>query len=56
MNVGLSDHTTSNLASILAIALGANAIEKHFKLDGKDCGPDSSFSITPVQLKFRKRV
>ena len=33
VNVGLSDHTTSNLASILAIALGANAIEKHFKLE-----------------------
>jgi pseudaminic acid synthase len=51
VEVGLSDHTASNLASILAVAKGASAIEKHFKLDGKDCGPDASFSILPDQLK-----
>ncbi len=51
VEIGLSDHTTSNLASSLATALGACAIEKHFKLDEKDSGPDSSFSITPNQLK-----
>ena len=51
VEVGLSDHTTSNLASILAVAKGASAIEKHFKLDEKECGPDSSFSILPDQLK-----
>ena len=51
VEVGLSDHTTSNLASNLSIALGACAIEKHFKLDNKECGPDSSFSITPKKLK-----
>ena len=39
------------MASILSVALGANAIEKHFKLDEKDCGPDSSFSILPKQLE-----
>ena len=51
VEIGLSDHTVSNLASSLATALGACAIEKHFKLDEADCGPDSSFSITPCQLK-----
>jgi pseudaminic acid synthase len=51
VEVGLSDHTTSNLASVLAVAKGASAIEKHFKLDEKDCGPDASFSIIPEQLK-----
>ena len=51
VEVGLSDHTTSNLASILAIAQGASAIEKHFKLDNTDCGPDSSFSLVPEELK-----
>ena len=50
VEVGLSDHTLSNQAAILATALGASAIEKHFKLDEKDCGPDSSFSILPNQL------
>lgn len=51
VEVGLSDHTSSNLASVLAVAQGASAIEKHFKLDDTECGPDSSFSITPQQLK-----
>ena len=51
VEIGLSDHTVSNLAASLATALGASAIEKHFKLDEKDCGPDSTFSITPSQLK-----
>lgn len=51
VEVGLSDHTTSNLASILAVAKGASAIEKHFKIDENDCGPDSSFSIMPKQLE-----
>jgi pseudaminic acid synthase len=51
VEVGLSDHTTSNLASVIAVAKGASAIEKHFKLDGEDCGPDSSFSLLPKQLK-----
>lgn len=50
VEVGLSDHTTSNLASVIAVAKGASAIEKHFKLDDQDCGPDSSFSILPDQL------
>ena len=48
--VGLSDHTTDNRAAIMAIALGAVAIEKHFKLDDDESGPDSSFSINPAQL------
>lgn len=51
VEVGLSDHTISNMAAILSVALGASAIEKHFKLDTEDCGPDSSFSILPAQLK-----
>jgi len=51
VEVGLSDHTTSNLTSVLAVSKGASAIEKHFKLDEEDCGPDASFSILPDQLK-----
>ena len=26
-------------------------LEKHFKLDNEECGPDSSFSVTPNELK-----
>jgi len=51
VEIGLSDHTTSNLASIIAVAKGASAIEKHFKLDEQGCGPDASFSLLPDQLK-----
>ena len=50
VEVGLSDHTASNVAALTAIGLGAVAIEKHFKLDERDSGPDSSFSLTIEQL------
>ena len=51
VEVGLSDHTLDNTAATLAVALGASAIEKHFKLDETECGPDTSFSITPDGLR-----
>ncbi len=50
VEVGLSDHTISNIAASVAIGIGAVAIEKHFKLDDDDCGPDSSFSLNIKQL------
>ncbi|MDB9877705.1 pseudaminic acid synthase [Amylibacter sp.] len=50
VEVGLSDHTISNLASTLAVGLGATAIEKHFKPTDGMSGPDTSFSISPSQL------
>jgi pseudaminic acid synthase len=51
VEVGLSDHTLTNLASTVAIGLGASAIEKHFKPSNTAGGPDASFSITPEQLQ-----
>ncbi len=50
VEVGLSDHTISNIASMVAVGLGATAIEKHFKPNNNIESPDSSFSITPKQL------
>ena len=50
VNVGLSDHTTNNIASLTAIGMGAVAIEKHFKVDNEECGPDSSFSLNIKQI------
>lgn len=50
VQVGLSDHTTNNIAALTAIGMGAVAIEKHFKLDDEDCGPDSSFSLSVEQI------
>ena len=52
IEVGLSDHTMTNLASTISIGLGATAIEKHFKPSDETIGPDSSFSITPKQLSL----
>jgi N-acetylneuraminate synthase len=51
VQIGLSDHTVSNTASIVATSLGATLIEKHFILDRNDIGPDSSFSIMPHELE-----
>lgn len=50
VQIGLSDHTLTNTASITSIALGATVIEKHFILDRADKGPDSEFSIMPLEL------
>ena len=52
VEVGLSDHTQNNMASIISIGMGAVAIEKHFKIDDNENGPDSSFSLNIKQLKL----
>lgn len=49
--IGLSDHTVTNTASLVAVSLGACLIEKHFILDRSEKGPDSEFSITPEELR-----
>ena len=51
VQIGLSDHTISNTASIVATSLGATLIEKHFILDRSNEGPDSAFSIMPAELE-----
>ena len=49
--VGYSDHSVGNEASILAIALGAQVVEKHFTLDKKLDGPDHLASSSPEEFK-----
>ena len=45
VKVGLSDHTMGIEGPVVAIALGATVIEKHFILDKKIGGPDAHFSL-----------
>jgi len=49
--VGLSDHTLGSAASIAAVSLGAQLIEKHFTLSRNIETPDSFFSIEPKELR-----
>lgn len=51
VNVGLSDHTTTDATAIAAAALGACIIEKHFTLSKDLYGPDASFSLDPNEFK-----
>ena len=52
--LGLSDHTSTNITVLGAIALGAKVIEKHFTDDNKRQGPDHKFAINPI--KWRKMI
>lgn len=49
--VGFSDHTNDNVAALSAVSLGANIIEKHFKLKKNDKTLDSKFSISPEEME-----
>lgn len=45
VKIGLSDHTLGTIVPVVAAALGAQVIEKHFILDRSIGGPDASFSL-----------
>jgi N-acetylneuraminate synthase/N,N'-diacetyllegionaminate synthase len=48
---GFSDHTEGIEACVVAAAMGAKIIEKHFTLDNNLPGPDHWFSSNPKELK-----
>jgi len=48
---GFSDHTEGYEASIMATALGASIIEKHFTLDKSQDGKDHKMSAEPDELE-----
>ena len=48
--VGLSDHTENSLSGAIAVAMGAEWIEKHFTLDRGSEGFDHAYAMEPVDL------
>ena len=54
VTVGLSDHTMGIEGPIVAVALGAKVIEKHFILNKSIGGPDAHFSLD--EHEFKKMV
>ena len=55
--IGFSDHTIGKLASISAVNLGAEIIEKHITLNNKMIGPDHAASLNVKELpKFVKEL
>lgn len=50
-SVGFSDHTMGVEAAKLAIAMGANYVEKHFTIDKSLPGKDQTMSATPDVIK-----
>lgn len=49
--IGFSDHTLGIHMAQVAVARGANVLEKHFTLDRRMKGPDHPFAIEPDELK-----
>jgi len=49
--IGFSDHTPDVLTDTVAVALGANIIEKHFTVDKKLPGVDHHLSLNPKEMK-----
>lgn len=49
--VGFSDHSTGNVASVLALSMGATIFEKHLTLKKSLIGPDHKSSSTIFEFK-----
>jgi N,N'-diacetyllegionaminate synthase len=49
--IGFSDHTESNIPSIVSIGKGCEFFEKHITLSRKDEGPDHFYASEPNEFK-----
>ena len=49
-DVGISDHTTDSLSSILSLSLNISTIEKHFTIDNNLPGRDNKFALLPNEF------
>ena len=52
LKIGYSDHTVGPIASLCAVALGAEIIEKHFTYNKKLKGPDHMLSLDFKEMKW----
>ena len=50
--IGISDHTIGTSVGLASVALGAQVIEKHFKLPNDNQSLDSHFSIDFKEMKY----
>ena len=51
VTIGVSDHTPGATVPVVAVALGAQIVEKHFILSRDLGGPDSAFSMEPKEFQ-----
>ena len=51
VELGLSDHTTSDTAAIVSVGMGARYFEKHITLNKKSKGPDHFYAYEPHEFK-----
>jgi len=51
VDVGYSDHSLGTIVPVIATALGASIVEKHFTLNKNSKGPDHKASLNPKELK-----
>jgi sialic acid synthase SpsE len=51
VRIGYSDHSSSNTASVISLALGADTFEKHITLSKGDSGPDHAASLEPSEFR-----
>lgn len=56
VKVGLSDHSMGFVAPIVAVSFGVSVIEKHFIMDKKIGGVDSSFSLDEKEFAEMVRL
>ena len=55
--IGLSDHSKDDRVAMVAVALGAEVIEKHIALDKQKKGLDIDFSLKGKEIeRFRKSI